>query len=92
MYFCFEKDISIAQAELNKNIAGWYFYPLQAQEALTNMCFNLGINRLLSFKNMLGALQTNNYEKAASEALNSKWARQVGVRSKRIAAKIRSCI
>jgi hypothetical protein len=35
---------------------------------------------------MLGALESGRYDAAASEALSSKWARQVGARSKRIAA------
>ena len=53
------------------------------QRALLNMCFNLGITRLLKFKNMLKCLRDGNYEQAAIEALDSKWARQVGRRAER---------
>ena len=55
------------------------------QEALVNMCFNLGIGRLRGFKNMLDALQSGDWQKAHAEALNSRWARQVGQRANRIA-------
>jgi lysozyme len=49
------------------------------------MCFNLGYTRLTKFTNMMGAMAEGKYNLAASEALNSKWARQVGKRSKDIA-------
>jgi len=59
------------------------------KNALLNMCFNLGINRLLGFKKMVAALQEKNFTLAAKEALNSKWAEQVGERAKDIALMIR---
>lgn len=48
---------------------------------LTNMCFNIGIKSLLGFKKMLRALDQGNYELAAHEMLNSKWATQVSNRA-----------
>jgi len=39
---------------------------------------------------MLAALKDGNYEGAAREALDSKWARQVGKRSERVAALLKS--
>lgn len=53
--------------------------------ALIDMCFNLGIARLKTFKKMLAALEQGNFERAAYEMLNSKWAVQVGHRSKELA-------
>ncbi len=49
-------------------------------EVLINMTFNMGIAGLLQFKNMLSFLEQRNYERAAQEMLNSKWAIQVGQR------------
>lgn len=60
------------------------------QDALVNMCFNLGLPRLLSFKRMIAALEAGDYQKAADEALDSKWAVQVGERANRIAEVIRN--
>lgn len=58
--------------------------------ALCNMAFNLGIPRLLDFKNTLGALQAKDWNRAAEGALNSLWATQVGDRAKRIAYMFRT--
>lgn len=51
---------------------------------LLDMCFNMGIKRLLTFKKMLAALDKNDYDKAAKEMLDSKWAKQVGKRAKEL--------
>lgn len=68
----------------------WFIIqPKSVQGALVNMCFNLGLSRLLGFKEMIKALYVKNYTLAASEALNSKWAKQVGQRAKDIAVVIR---
>lgn len=48
---------------------------------LINMCFNLGINGLLRFKNMWRAIASGSFDTAADEMLNSLWARQVGSRA-----------
>ena len=63
--------------------------PFDVQMALANMGYNLGIEGLLEFKEMIAALEAKDYAKAASEALNSKWAEQVGQRAKDVAVMIR---
>jgi lysozyme len=63
--------------------------PRGVKDALINMCFNLGITRLLNFKKMISALAMKDYTQAAKEALDSRWARQVGQRSKDVACMIR---
>lgn len=50
-------------------------------EILVNMCFNMGISRLHSFKKMLAALETGDYETASIEGLDSRWAKQVSKRA-----------
>ena len=55
------------------------------QRALANMAFNLGMPTLQRFSRMLRALEAGEYEAAAREALDSRWARQVGARAERIA-------
>ena len=51
---------------------------------LANMCFNIGISRLLGFKKMLSALDKEDYSKAAVEMMDSKWAVQVKSRATRL--------
>ena len=67
-----------------------WFLPLpdDVQFALANMCFNLGLPKLLTFKKMIGALKINNFKAAAREALNSEWAQQVGQRATQVALMI----
>jgi len=48
------------------------------------MYFNLG-NRLFNFKNMLFALAKKDYDEAAAQMLDSKWAQQVKGRSSELA-------
>lgn len=57
--------------------------------AVINMLFNLGKARFMTFKKMIEHLKNYDFENAAREALDSKWARQVGRRSRRIALAIR---
>ncbi len=69
---------------------GWFdqLSPLR-KEALIRMAYNLGMSGLKKFKRMIKALQEEKYSLAAEEALDSKWAKQVGNRATRIANNIR---
>jgi len=46
--------------------------------------------RLLTFQKMLGALASAEYDRAAAEALDSKWAFQIGHRANEIAEMYRT--
>lgn len=59
------------------------------QDVLINMAFQMGINGLLKFKNMLRALDDRNYSLAAKEMLDSLWAKQTPERAKRLARQMR---
>ena len=50
---------------------------------LISMSFNLG-SRIKSFKKMLLALENGDYELASREMLDSKWAKQVKTRAKKL--------
>jgi lysozyme len=57
--------------------------------ALVNMSFNMGQQRLSGFKNMLAAVASGDFNRAADEMLSSKWATQVGQRAVRLAQMMR---
>lgn len=83
----FQNDLKHTVAELES--CTWYEpLPDAIKCALINMNFNLGIHRLLEFKEMIAALENKNYREAARAALNSLWAQQVGQRAKDIAVMI----
>ena len=81
---CFEKDIAIVTTELDRNCAWWIHLPEYIQRVLANMGFNLGITRLLKFKKFLAALEQHDWETAAVEMMDSRWATQVGPRATRL--------
>ena len=54
------------------------------QRVLLDMAFNLGIVGLLGFKRTLAAIETGQYQQAATMMLDSRWARQVGGRAERL--------
>lgn len=56
---------------------------------LLNMCFNLGFEGLMQFRQMYAALEARDYERAADAMLDSRWARQVGARADRLAKQMR---
>jgi lysozyme len=86
----FMLDNDLARCEKDLSQYSWYLIqPDNVKMALMNMCFNIGINRLTGFKKMITALINKDYTNAALEALDSKWATQVGQRAKDVAAMIR---
>lgn len=84
-----KNDVAGVAYDLDTRYPWWRKMTTARQNALANMCFNLGIVRLSGFKKMLALLALGKYDQAAAEALNSKWADQVGDRAKRIAALFR---
>lgn len=58
--------------------------------ALINLTFNMGINGLLSFVNMLGYARNGQWEKVAEHLLKSAYAGQVGDRAVRLAEQLRT--
>lgn len=85
-----EADLRIAQAELEYNVA--YFSKLNEarQFVLIDMCFNMGLHKLFTFKKFFAALLKRDYPLAAREMLDSKWAKQVGNRAKKLAEIMRT--
>lgn len=75
---------------LDRELIWWRDLPETAQRGLANMAFNLGLPRLQGFVKMLDALASDEFHLAAKEALDSRWAGQVGNRATRIAELYRS--
>ena len=78
-------DIDTARADLARVFPWTQNLDPVRLDALTNMVFNLGIGRLRGFARMLLALQAGDWNEAAQQALDSKWAVQVGNRSHELA-------
>jgi len=60
------------------------------QTVLINMAYNMGVNGLLAFKQTLEAVRIGDFELAASNMLNSKWAKQVHGRADELARQMQT--
>lgn len=86
----FSNDVSRATSALDRVFPWWSTLSDARQRVMVNMCFNMGINGLSQFKNMLSYIQSGDYESAAQEMLNSLWAKQVPNRENRLADMMRT--
>ncbi len=58
--------------------------------ALINFTFNVGIGTVSKFVNAMALLKAKNYDMAADEFLQSRWAEQVGQRAVEVTEQIRT--
>ena len=80
------EDLKLARQAVMRNVPCFGELCEERQFVLINMCFQLGPSGLLGFKKMLLALNNKAYSVAASEMLDSKWARKDSPkRAKRLA-------
>lgn len=87
--YLLENDIKRCKQEL---ISLSWFTDLDSvrQDALVNLCFNLGLTRLMGFKNAMAAMAEGNYERAADEFYDSRWAKQVKSRADEVCEMVRT--
>ena len=82
--YLLKNDIKIVEDELLEKkpvVAG---LDAVRQRVLVDMGFNLGIPTLLKFQNMWAAIEEEDFQTAADEAMDSRWAKQVGRRAERL--------
>jgi len=79
-----EDDVADARRDLQTALPWVECLSEPRQAALLNMCFNMGVGGLLTFKCALAAIKEGNWDKAAAEILHSKYAEQVGPRAHRV--------
>lgn len=78
------QDIHATFAQLDAHLPWWRTLDEVRQRVVANLAFNLGIGKLLGFKNALGAMQRGAYAIAAAAMRNSAWFSQVGDRAARL--------
>ena len=89
----------ILQARLNKMIDDikirktWFVrLPEEAQDIISEMAYQMGVNGVMNFKKMWEALHIADYIKASEEMMNSRWAIQTPNRAKKLSDKMRSIV
>ncbi len=84
-----ENDIEMCYNQLKLRVEHFTDLDEIRQEVLIDMCFNLGINKLIDpiigFKKMFKYISIKNWKKAADEMLSSKWHKDVGKRAEILA-------
>ena len=82
----FDEDIEGVLEDCDRLIKNFPILEPEAQLIIANMMFNLGLPRLSKFNNFLNALneQPPNYQLAAVEMRDSRWHRQLPMRSTRL--------
>ena len=80
-----KQDLEIAEKEVKNAFIWWPKLDDARMGVLVEMCFNMGISRLVGFKKMLATVEAGDYKTAAQEMLASKWAVQVGRRAVELA-------
>lgn len=71
------------EKQLQQRLIWWSKLNAARQAVLLDMAYNLGINGLLGFKKTLSLLERGEYDAAATEMLDSQWAKQVKTRAYR---------
>jgi lysozyme len=84
--FLLKNDLYRAASQLGRLNINMYQLNRARKNVLIEMIFNLGLYGVLGFKRMLAALREKDYLKASKEMLDSKWAKQVGYRAKKLAS------
>lgn len=74
--FLLDQDALYFSSKLAQILSFWDELNEARQIVLVNMCFNLGVQGLLGFKDMLEALSKKDHQTAAKEIINSKAAIQ----------------
>ena len=64
--------------------------PVVIQEAILNMCYQLGVTGVSKFRRAISALQEGDWDEAANEMLDSLWARQTPNRATELSDIVRN--
>lgn len=86
--FLLHNDIASTMKECEQ-LPFWLKLSDVRQQVVANMCFNMGMPKLLGFKRMMAALADGHYIAAAIEMEGSLWFSQVGDRAVRLVKMMR---
>ncbi len=85
-----DQDLRMATRDLHRELPWTTTLDPVRERVLINMCFQMGITKLLGFKNTLAAIREGNYGKASEGMLASLWAKQTPARALRMATRMRT--
>jgi len=89
-YMLLDMRLKRFEKELDIGFPSWRTHNDARQNVIIEMAYNLGIKRLKKFVKMWTALESNDYNHAALEMLNSRWREQVKGRAETLADQMQS--
>lgn len=88
--YLLSNDIKRCQQEMEFNFDWFKELDDVRRDAMINLCFNIGVTSLKKFSKAIAAMNVHDYETAAMEFLDSRWASQVGTRALDVTDMIRT--
>lgn len=86
--YLLKNDVVRTIDEVRRNYPWFDDLNKAAREVLVELCFQLGAPRLSGFVKCLAALEAGDNDTAAAELLDSKFARQVPARARRLSQRL----
>lgn len=86
----FSRDIAVTLEDCRALFDNWDDLPEECQLICANMAFNLGRSRLSKFVKFRKAVADRDWNEAATQQADSKWARQVPNRAGRLIDRMRA--
>jgi len=86
-----KEELEFVRKRINQNITeltkakplAWSKCSPQRQAMLISLCYQLGLTGVLNFKKMWAAIESENFEEASKQMLDSLWAKQTRNRALR---------
>ena len=87
---CLEKDLDTVLGDCKSLYKDFDDLPEEVQHIVANMMFNMGLTRMYKFKGMKAGVDSEDWNKAADEMVDSRWYRQVTNRAERLVKRMRA--
>lgn len=84
------RKINNLQQKISLSFKWWLDSPEEVKNVVVNMCYQLGIRGFSKFKKTIYLLETEQYEEASVEMLDSKWAKQTPGRARELSERLAS--
>lgn len=83
--YLWHNDVLEVEKALDARLPWWRSLDDVRQRVVIDLCFNMGIVTLMTFKSTLAAIQKGDWSAASKGMLSSKWAKQVHDRATKLA-------
>ncbi len=82
-------DIAKCEKLLDEHLPWWKDLSNVRKAAMIDLTYNMGINKLKTFKNFLSCMENGEYQKASKHLMKSRYGKQVGIRAKELSTAIK---